>query len=136
VNVPETLLRIGAALQFTILIASAMTPKVLNWKGELAGLHPFLRRLFWVYGVFIVMTFLGFATISVLCVEELAAGSLLARSFCGFTAAFWFARLLVQFFVFDAKPFLTNWFYTAGYHGLTVLFIALTGIYGWLCFRP
>ena len=78
----------------------------------------------------------GFGTISLLCTAELAASSLLARSFCGFAAAFWLARLLVQFFVFDAKPFLTNWFYKAGYHGLTVLFIALAGIYGWLCFRP
>jgi hypothetical protein len=132
---PELLLRIGGALHFAILIASAMVPRVLNWKVELASLHPFLRRLFWVYGVFIVLTVIGFGTISLLCATELANGTQLARSFCGFVAVFWLARLAVQFFVFDARPFLTHWFFKAGYQGLTVLFFALVAIYAWVSLR-
>ena len=134
-NSPENLLRLGGVLHFVILIASALVPRVLNWKTELALLHPFMRRLFWVYGVFIVLTVVGFGAISLLGAAELASGSLLARSFCGFVSAFWIARLAVQFFVFDARPFLTHWFLKAGYHGLTVLFVALIAIYTWVLLR-
>jgi hypothetical protein len=45
-------------------------------------------------------------------------------------AIFWLARLAVQFFVFDARPFLTTTFLRVGYHGLTLLFVALVFIYG------
>ena len=135
-TVPEILLTFGGVLHLTILVASAQIPRVLNWQKELAGLHPFLRQLFWVYGVFVVMTIIGFGTISLLCKQDLLSGSLLARSFCGFVAVFWLTRLVVQFFVFDARPFLTNWYYKCGYHALTIGFVVLSAIYGWLCFRP
>ncbi len=42
----------------------------------------------------------------------------------------------MQFFVFDARPFLTNWFYALGYHGLTVIFSVLVLIYGWAALSP
>jgi hypothetical protein len=35
------------------------------------------------------------------------------------------ARLAVQYFVFDPREFLTTWWLRAGYHLLTVIFIAL-----------
>src|SRR4029079_16580481 len=44
----------AGTLQWSILIASALTPLILNWRTNLATLHPFLRKLFWVYGAFIV----------------------------------------------------------------------------------
>lgn len=132
----ELLLRIAGALHFTILIASAMTPRALDWKTNLATLHPFLRRLFWVYGVFIVMVIIGFGTLTLLNAGAMAVGEPMARSLCAFIAIFWLARLAVQWFVFDATPFLTNLFYTVGYHGLTLLFICLVVIYGWAAIFP
>jgi len=130
------LLRIAGLLHFTILIASAMVPRVFDWRTNLATLHPFLRRLFWVYGVFIVMVIIGFGTLTVLNAGAMAAGEPVARSLCAFIAIFWLARLLVQWFLFDCAPFLTNWFFTAGYHGLTLLFICLVIIYGWAALFP
>jgi hypothetical protein len=106
----ENVVRVGGALHFIILIASALTPKVLNWNRELGLLSQFLRRLFWVYGVFIVVTIIGLGTISLGCAEEIAQGSKLARAFCGFAAVFWGLRLAIQFFVFDARPYLTTGF--------------------------
>lgn len=133
----ELAIRLAGGVHFTILIASAMVPRVLDWRGQLAPLHPFLRRLFWVYGVFIVLTITGFGVISVSCAAEIAAGSRLARCFCGFVAVFWLARLAVQFFVFDAREFLTTWWLRLGYHALTVGFIVLPAPYamialGWV----
>jgi hypothetical protein len=126
----KSLLLAGGMLHFVILIASVLTPRVLDWRANLAALHPFLRRLFWVYGSFIVLVIVSFGTLTLLQADELAAGTSLARSLCAIIAIFWVARLAVQFFVFDAKPFLTTTFLRLGYHGLTSLFAALVFIYG------
>ena len=129
---------LGGLLHFAILSASALVPLVLDWRGELARLHPFMRRLFWVYGAFIVLVIVSFGAVTLLHADALASGSPLARSFCAMVAVFWLARLAVQFFVFDAKPFLTRWFFVLGYHALTVAFVALTAIYACAAFfgRP
>jgi hypothetical protein len=126
----KTLLILGGLLHFVILIASALTPRVLDWRANLATLNPFLRRLFWVYGCFIVLVIISFGVLTLLHVDELAAGAPFARSVCAIIAIFWLARLAVQFFVFDARSFLTTTSLRLGYHGLTFLFTALVFIYG------
>jgi hypothetical protein len=126
----KSLLAAGGVLHFVILIASALTPRVLDWRANLAALHPFLRRLFWVYGSFIVLVIVSFGTLTLFHASELASGAAFPRAVCAIIAIFWLARLAVQFFVFDAKPFLATTFLRIGYHGLTLLFAALVFIYG------
>jgi hypothetical protein len=126
----KTLLLTGGLLHFVILIASAMAPRVLDWRHNLAGLDPFLRRLFWVYGGFIVLVIVSFGGLTLSRADELTSGTPLSRTVCAIIAIFWLARLGVQFFVFDARGFLTTTFLRLGYHGLTLLFAALVFIYG------
>ena len=126
----KTLLFVGGLLHFVVLAASALTPRVLDWRANLAALHPFLRRLFWVYGAFIVLVIVSFGALTLLHTEELESGAALPRSVCAIIAIFWLARLGVQFFVFDAQPFLTTPLLRLGYRGLTLLFAALVFIYG------
>jgi len=126
----KLLLQFAAALQLLILIASALTPRVLDWRKNLAALHPFLRKLFWVYGVFIVMVIIAFSSLTLLHVDAMATREPVARSLCVFIAIFWGARLLVQFAIFDPRPFLTNGFYQLGYHALTIIFAFLVFVYG------
>jgi hypothetical protein len=126
----KLLLQLAAAVQSLILIASASTPRVLDWRKNLAVLHPFLRKLFWVYGVFVVMMIVAFAVLTFRHADAMAAREPVARSLCLFIAIFWGARLLVQFAIFDARPFLTNWFYKTGFHALTIIFAFLTFVYG------
>jgi hypothetical protein len=102
----------------------------LDWRKNLAVLHPFLRKLFWVYGVFVVMVIIAFAVLTFRHADAMAAREPVARSLCLFIAIFWGARLLVQFAIFDARPFLTNWFYKTGFHALTIIFAFLTFVYG------
>lgn len=123
------LIFVGGVLHFGILLASALVPKVLDWKGSLAKLEPLSRQLIWVHGAFIVLVIIGFGAISVGFALALAAGTPLARGVCGFIALFWAARLAVQFFVFDAKPFLTSLWLKLGYHGLTCVFAYITLVY-------
>ncbi len=127
----ENCLRLGGAVHFAILLASVQVPRVLDWRCQLALLTPFLRRLFWVYGVFIVLVIVGFGTLSLVCSGELASRTPLARAVCAFIAVFWLARLAVQFWVFDARPYLTTRLYRWGYQALTLAFAYLTFVYGW-----
>jgi len=124
------LILIGGMLHFGILIASALTPRVLDWRKELAKLDWLTQQLVWVHGAFIVLVIVGFGVLSVALPAELASGTLLARSVCGFIALFWIARLGVQFFVFDAKKYLGNWLLRIGYHALTGVFLYHAVVYG------
>lgn len=126
----KLLLQLAAGVQLLILIASALTPRILNWRNNLAVLHPFLRKLFWVYGVFIVMAIIGFAALTFRHTDAMVAREPVARSLCAFIAVFWGARLFVQIAIFDVRPFLTNWIYQIGYHALTVFFAFLVLVYG------
>ncbi len=124
------LILVGGVLHFGILIASALVPRVLDWKVELGKLAPLSRQLIWVHGTFIVLVIVGFGSLALIAPGELASGSTLARSVCSFIALFWTARLAVQFFVFDAKPFLTSGLLRLGYHGLTAVFLYQTVVFG------
>ncbi len=104
----KLLLHLAATVQLLILIASALTPWVLNWHKNLVVLHPFLRRLFWVYGAFIVMVIIAFAILTFVHVDAMADGQPVARSLCAFIAIFWGARLFVQFAIFNADSAVTT----------------------------
>ncbi|MEC7565538.1 MAG: hypothetical protein VX738_07630 [Planctomycetota bacterium] len=116
---------------FLILIASAMVPMKLNWKEDLAVLSKLHRQMYWVYGGYVVLSIVAFGLICVFNAAEIALGSPLARALCAYIAVFWGIRFALQW-VFDAKPFLTRWWLRAGYHGLSVLFVAFTLIFGGL----
>ena len=79
---------------------------------------------------------IGFGLLSVVLAGDLAGGTPLARGMCLFISLFWAARLVVQFFVFDAKPYLKTTLLKAGYHGLTIVFIYITVIYALVVFLP
>jgi hypothetical protein len=124
-------LLLAGGIHFAILIASALVPKVLDWKTSLATLPPFLRTLFWVYGVFIVLTIISFGALTLLHADAMARGEPVARSVAAVIAVFWGLRLTVQLFVFDARPFLTKAWMKMGYHALTLAFVFLTATYAW-----
>ena len=128
-NLP-LLIAIGGVLHFGILLASALVPRVLNWKSELEKLAPLSRQLVWVHGAFIVLVIIGFGMLSVVAPGELASGSVLSRGVCLFIAVFWAARLVVQFFVFDARPYLKSPLLKLGYHGLTMVFLYQAVVFG------
>jgi len=95
-----------------------------------------LRQLVWVHGAFIVLVIVGFGVLSLFCAGELASRTPLARGVCLFIAIFWGARLGVQFFVFDAKSYLTTTFLKIGYQGLTVAFLFLTIVFAFAAWAP
>lgn len=128
------LMRLAGAAQLCVLIASSLVPLRLNWKRDLAVLPVLHRQMYWTYGGYVVLGIVFLGGISLSCAEELASGTRLGRAVCLYGLVFWGARLPLQA-VFDAKPFLTTWWLKAGYHLLTVLFLAFVGVYGYALFR-
>ena len=128
------LIRVAGASQLSILIASSLVPFRLNFKRDLASLPTLHRQLYWTYGGYVVMGIVTLGVISLTCADELANGSRLARAVCIYGALFWGIRLSLQA-VLDAKPHLTAWWLTAGYHTLTVLFLFNTAVYAYAAFR-
>ncbi|HUE69946.1 MAG TPA: hypothetical protein VMP01_03575 [Pirellulaceae bacterium] len=124
---PQLLLAAGI-VQTCVLVASAIVPVRLDWSRQLAPLPKLTRQLFWVYGGYVVLAILGLGLIVMINATELASGSLLARSICGYLVAFWGIRLALQW-VLDARPYLTAWWLWAGEGVLTLIFVFLTGVY-------
>jgi hypothetical protein len=116
--------------QLAVLIASALVPFRLNWRGELQCLSRLHRQMYWVYGGYIVLSILAFGLLSLLNSRELASGSALARGFCAYVAVFWGIRVGLQA-VFDVKDHLTSWWLKVGYSVLTLMFAGLTVVYAW-----
>jgi len=130
----ETLIRFAGFGQLSVLIASAIVPFRLDWRGELTSLKRLHRQMYWVYGGYVVLAIVAFALISVFHAHELADGGGLARGMCGYIAVFWGIRLVLQG-VFDVHEFLTAWWLKFGYYTLSVLFATFTAVYGYAALR-
>ena len=124
---PQLLLAAGL-IQMTVIATSALVPLRLDWRGQLAPLPKLIRQLFWVYGGYVVLAIFGLGLIVALNAGELASGTLLARSVCGYLAAFWGIRLALQL-VLDARPHLTTWWLWTGEAVLTFVFLFLAVVY-------
>ena len=85
-----------------------------------------------MHGGYIVLVISVMGLLSLCEAPQLADGSLLARSVCGFVALFWSVRLAIQLLLFDGRPYLATRLLKLGYHALTVAFVCLSAIYGWL----
>lgn len=119
-----TLLVLAGAGQIVLVLASLAIPFVLSWREDLARVKPLTRQVFWTYAGYIWVTNLCFGLVSVLAPHVLLDGSTLARIVCGYIAAYWGARLAIQFFYFDRIPG-----QKLAEAALTLLFVSLTGVY-------
>ena len=64
-----------------------------------------------------------------------AAGEPVARALAIFLAFFWLTRLAAGMFVFNVRPYLTNWFYRLGNAAINLVFVYLTTIYAWTALK-
>src|SRR5262249_12881888 len=124
-----TLLRVAAVLHIDLLCAGASMPKAVNLRGHLATLPPFLRQLFLVYFSFIAMMLIEFTALTFLFADSMAAKEPMTRALCVLMTVFWGTRLVAAGFIFDVRPYLTNWFYRVGYQATNLVFVYLVTVY-------
>ena len=130
------LIFVGGLLHFGTLTAGVLLPRVLHWRTSLQKLDTLSREVIWVHHFFLGIVIVSFGAMSVLFAGTLADGAALARALCLVIALFWAGRLLVQFFVFDARPHLKTALLKAGYNGLTVVFTYQAVVYGLAALLP
>lgn len=128
----ELAVRIAGVMQLGLLSAAAVLPGKLEWRKQLDLLSPLVRQLFVVYAIYVVSMIAALGAISLGLADVLVGGTVLARCVASFIALFWTGRLLLQFFVFDTKPYITSRLYALGYHALTVTFIYLSATFVWV----
>jgi hypothetical protein len=129
------LLELAGVMHLGLMCAGALMPRAVNLRTHIAALPPFIRRLFWVYYVFIGLCLVSFGLVTITFAGTLAAGGALARAVCAFLAVFWTVRLFVATFIFDLRPYLTNNFKRLGYHATNIVFAYLPVVYAWAALR-
>jgi hypothetical protein len=116
-----------------IVLANIPLPSRLRVREHLAAVPRFMRQIFCVHWLYIVVVVGFFSALCFAFARELAGASSLGRFLSGFMAAFWLSRLLLQWFYYDGQIRRANRVLDALY-GL--LLLALVGIFGWVAVHP
>lgn len=125
------LIQLAGGAQLGILVASALVPSQLDWKSVFASMPKLHRQMYWTYGGYVVLAIIFNGAVCLAAAPELAAGGTLARMVSGYITLFWGVRVCLQA-VFEVKPFLKTWWLRAGYHLLTLLFLAFTALFAYV----
>ena len=125
---------------FLLLIASYQAPRRLGWKGDLAKLSPFNRKLFWTYGGYVVGTYLAFGILTLALHAELRRGDRAALALATFIGLYWLVRLVLDGTYYSHADWPRGRAFVAGHVLLDCLFAALAVIYlgavAWHLARP
>lgn len=128
------LLILAGIAQIVLALASPLTPRILNWKTQLAKVNPLIRQMFWAYAAYILVINLCFGLVSVFCHADLTDHTNLAKLITGFIAAYWTSRVLIQFLYFDRSGFPDGKLHLLGEVLLVGLFIFLSTVYSFACY--
>jgi hypothetical protein len=120
---------LAGAGQLVLIVASLAIPRVLRWREDTAKLRPLTRQVFWTYAGYIWATNLAFGLVS-LEPSWLLDRSPLACCVTGFIAAWWMARIVIQFTWFDRSDAPAGLMVRLAEVALVGLFIYLAAVYG------
>lgn len=117
----------AGAVHVGIIAANIPLPGKLRVRERLAGLPRFLRQIFYVHWIYIVIVVGLFAGLCFGFAPELSGGSALGRSLSAFMAGFWLLRIGLQVFYYDGEVRREN-------RGLDLLYVltlaALVAVFG------
>ena len=130
----ETGVVLAGVGQLILVVASAVIPRCLDWKGPLAVLPLLMRQLFWTYAGYILGMHLFFGLISVFGTSLLLDGTPQAAMLCGLMMTWWLVRIGLQFFCFDRKGIPQTRFNLLAEALLVLLFLFLTIVYAMALF--
>jgi hypothetical protein len=125
----KTLLVGAGAGQVALILASLAIPRVLCWREETAKLRPLTRQVFWTYAAYIWSTNLCFGLLSALAPGWLLDRTPLAGAASAFIAAYWGARVGIQFLYFDRADAPAGPAFRVAEAALVALFLFLTLVY-------
>jgi hypothetical protein len=118
----------GAGLvQVGIMAANLPLPWRLRVRERLAGVPRFVRQIFYVHWIYIVIVLGMFAALCFGFAPELAGASGLGRFLSGFMAGFWLLRIVLQIFYYDGEIRRENRMLDILYLGSLVVLVVVLG---------
>ena len=127
----EAHLRIAGIFLLLVAAAHPFFPKQLGWKEDLAKLTLLNRQIFLVHNGFIVLILVLFGTLAMGFTEDLTAPSRLAAAVLAGLTLFWGIRLITQQLIYDRSLWRGHRRNTVLHILATLLWIYLTGVFGW-----
>ncbi|WP_232665479.1 hypothetical protein [Pseudonocardia sp. TRM90224] len=112
---------LAAVGHFTLLTVSVNVPRQLKWRTELAVLSPMNRKLLWIYGGYVVFTYLAFAVLTLVLHDELLNGDKAALALAIFIGLYWLVRLAIDPWM-GKSAWPKGRFFTIAYIALDLLF--------------
>ena len=129
----QQLIQVAGGIHLAIIAANIPLPTRLKVRENLAGVPRFIRQVFYVHWVYVVIVLGLFAALCLGFAPELAGATALGRFLSAFMAGFWLLRIVLQVFYYDDAVRRENRMLDLLYlTGLTVL----VAIFGVATFRP
>jgi hypothetical protein len=117
----------AGAVHVGIVAANFLLPGRLRVRERLAGVPKFLRQIFYLHWVYIVIVVGMFAALCFGFAPELAGASRLGRFLSGFMAGFWLLRIVLQIFYYDREVRRENRGLDMLYVGSLIVLVAIFG---------
>jgi hypothetical protein len=127
------LIWVGGAIQGGIVLANVPLPRRLGVREKLAGVPLFLRQIFYVHWLYIVLVVGLFSALCFGFAHQLAGATALGRFLSAFMGGFWLLRICLQGFYYDREVRRANRALDAIY---VVALVVLVGIFGWVAVHP
>ena len=118
----------AGAVHVGIMAANIPLPGRLRVGESLAGAPRFVRQIFYVHWVYIVIVLGMLAALCLGFAPELAGASALGRFLSGFIAGFWLLRIVLQIFYYDPEIRRENRGLDLMYVGSLILLVMVFGI--------
>ena len=126
------LIWVAGAIQAGIVLVNGILPGRLQVREKVRPLPTFIRQIFYVHWIYIVLIVGLFSTLCFGFAHELTSIRL-GRLLCGFMGAFWLLRIMLQWFYYDREIRRANRWLDALY---LASLITLSAIFGWAAIAP
>lgn len=94
---------VGGGIQAAIVLANVPLPRRLQVRKHLSGVPHFLRQIFYVHWLYIVIIVALFSVLSFAFAAELTGTTRLGTFLSASMALFWLLRMALQWFYYDAE---------------------------------
>jgi hypothetical protein len=118
----------AGAVHLGIIAANVPLPARLRVQERLAGVPRFVRQIFYVHWVYIVIVLGLFAALCFGFAPELAGATAMGRFLSGFMAGFWLLRIVLQIFYYDREIRRENWGLDTMYLGALIVLVCIFGL--------
>jgi hypothetical protein len=132
-NTALHLIWVAGAIHAGIVLANGPLPHRLRVRENLKGVPVFLRQIFYVHWLYIVLVVGFFSAVCFSFPRDLAGASSLGRFLSAFMCGFWLLRIFLQCFYYDREVRRSNRVLDSLY---VISLVVLVGIFGFVSVHP